>query len=489
MPSLGADMEHGMLLEWRVSVGDRVERGDIIAEVDTDKSAVEIEVFQTGTVTRLLVEPGTEVPVGTPLALIDTGVAAEPTPSEPTRAEPTPSAPSAARRPDAEPTPAPRSGVLSPLVRRRARELGIDTAAIAGTGLGGRIRREDVERAAALVEQGAAPPAGRAAPGPGGPVAHGEVTRRRASPLARRRARELGVDVNSISGTGPTGAVVARDVVDAARRGDVSVAPPHDAPSAPDRTESPLPGDTPADGTARTVPAMDAASRAVAVRAAIARLMSTANREIPHYHVTSTFDFATADEWLRRHNADLPPTKRILPAAVLLRATALAAVRHTELNGFWVDGTFEAADGVHLGVAIALRGGGLITPALRDADRFGLTETMERLSDLVARTRRGSLRGSEMAGGSMTVTNLGSRGADAVFGVIHPPQVALVGFGRIVDRPWAVDGMVGVRPVLTATLSGDHRATDGHVGSLFLETIDALIQNPDRLCTEGDRPE
>jgi pyruvate dehydrogenase E2 component (dihydrolipoamide acetyltransferase) len=209
--------------------------------------------------------------------------------------------------------------------------------------------------------------------------------------------------------------------------------------------------------------------------------MATSNREIPHYHLTTTIDMHKALAWLAERNTDRPPAQRLLPAALLLRASALAAAQHHQLNGFWVDDEFRPATGVQLGVAIALRGGGLVAPAIRDADQLSVDDTMAALRDLVTRSRRSALRGSELSGGSITVTNLGERGAESVLGVIYPPQVALVGFGRIVERPWVSTGDVVVRPTVTASLSADHRATDGHLGSLFLESIDQALQQPEAL--------
>jgi pyruvate dehydrogenase E2 component (dihydrolipoamide acetyltransferase) len=136
---------------------------------------------------------------------------------------------------------------------------------------------------------------------------------------------------------------------------------------------------------------------------------------------------------------------------------------------------------VHLGVAVSLREGGLITPVIHDADTLKPEELMAALKDLVQRSRRGRLRGSELAGATLTVTNLGEQGVESVFGVIHPPQVALVGFGAVVERPWATGGLLGVRPVVTATLSADHRATDGAIGARCLASIDRLLQRPEEL--------
>jgi pyruvate dehydrogenase E2 component (dihydrolipoamide acetyltransferase) len=170
-----------------------------------------------------------------------------------------------------------------------------------------------------------------------------------------------------------------------------------------------------------------------------------------------------------------------LPAAVLLRATAVAATRVPEVNGHFVDGAFRASAAVHLGVAVNLRGGGLVTPALHDADRLDVDALMAALQDLVLRARAGHLKSTELSEGTITVTSLGERGVELVHGVIVPPQVALVGIGTVVNRPWAVGDAVAVRPVVTVTFSGDHRAGDGHLGARFLATIDELLQRPEDL--------
>ncbi len=173
--------------------------------------------------------------------------------------------------------------------------------------------------------------------------------------------------------------------------------------------------------------------------------------------------------------------ERLLPAALLIKAVALGLRQVPELNGYWMDGAFRKGGGIHVGVAISLRGGGLVAPALHDADRTDLTTLMRRLQDLVARARAGSLKSSELADSTITVTNLGEQGVESAFGIIYPPQVALVGFGKISERPWAASGRVEARPLLTATLSGDHRATDGHRGGVFLAAVNRLLQTPETL--------
>jgi pyruvate dehydrogenase E2 component (dihydrolipoamide acetyltransferase) len=209
--------------------------------------------------------------------------------------------------------------------------------------------------------------------------------------------------------------------------------------------------------------------------------MARSKREIPHYYLTETLDLSVASTWLQRHNAPLPVGERVVMAALLAKATALAAHRIPDLNGFWVDDGFRPADAVHLGVAVSLRGGGLVTPAIHDAAALSVPDLMAAMRDLVERARRGVLHRAELTEGTITVTNLGERGAESVQGVIFPPQVALVGFGRVLERPVAVGGLVGVHPIVVATLSGDHRASDGHVGGRFLTTVADLMNKPEEL--------
>jgi pyruvate dehydrogenase E2 component (dihydrolipoamide acetyltransferase) len=174
-------------------------------------------------------------------------------------------------------------------------------------------------------------------------------------------------------------------------------------------------------------------------------------------------------------------TERLLPGVLLVKATALALRQVPELNGFWRDGHAEKSQAIHVGVAISLRGGGLVAPALHDADKQTLDELMRGLQDLTKRARAGSLKSSEMTDPTVTITSLGERGVESVFGIIYPPQLALVGFGKVVERPWVLDGRIAAQPVVTATLAGDHRATDGHRGALLLDAIDRLLQEPEKL--------
>nr|WSY57621.1 2-oxo acid dehydrogenase subunit E2 [Streptomyces sp. NBC_00886] len=282
--------------------------------------------------------------------------------------------------------------------------------------------------------------------------------------MARRLAAELGVDLAMVRGMGKDSAVRAADVRRAAP------GPATETPSA--QVGAP---------TVRPSAERLSADRGAAMRQAIAGVMSRANRDIPHYYLSTTVDMAAAMDWLHEHNRRSPIGERLLPAALLLKAAALAARDVPELNGSWADDHFTAGEGVHLGVAVSLRGGGLVAPVLHHADTLALPQLMTALKDLVTRARTGRLRGSEVSDATITVTNLGDQGVETVFGVIYPPQVALVGFGRVVDRPCAIDGMLGVRPVVTASLSADHRATDGAVGASYLTVVTRLLQNPEQL--------
>jgi pyruvate dehydrogenase E2 component (dihydrolipoamide acetyltransferase) len=296
-------------------------------------------------------------------------------------------------------------------------------------------------------------------------VASPEGHRLWVSPVARRTAASLGVDVNAVTGTGPLGSITLTDVEHAA-------ATKHHA--------EPKPA-APAASTEPKSAAQKAAERGAAMRASIAAAMSRSKREIPHYYLADEIILDTATGWLTEQNVNRPITERLLPAVLQLKAVALAAQRFTEFSGFWRDEGYEPHPAVHVGVAISLRGGGLVAPAIHDVAEKKLDELMADLTDLVARARAGSLRSSEMSDPTITVTNLGDKGVDAVFGVIYPPQVAIVGFGRPTQRVVVVDGGIRVATTVQASLAADHRASDGHRGALFLAEINRLLQQPQDL--------
>ncbi|SOC49570.1 pyruvate dehydrogenase E2 component (dihydrolipoamide acetyltransferase) [Blastococcus aggregatus] len=486
MPSLGADMEHGRITEWLVQPGDTVHRGDVLATVDTDKALMDVESFSDGVVTELLVEAGTDVPVGALLALIGDAAATAtipPVPPAPTT-PPVPTPPPEPSTPDEptppplpapppepappEPFPAPSPPLTphagdapnaTPPVRHLAHRLGVDLAELRGTGKAGAIRRVDVERAAAAASPASPAATVSVAAGPG-------PDRVRSSPLARRLAAELGVELAAVHGTGPGGAITETDV-----RGAATAAGPSTA-AAPAAAAV----DSPEEAAVRVPP-----DRAATMRTAIGNLMARSKQTIPHYYLTTTIDLRAAMDWMRTANAGRPVTQRLVPAALLLKATARAAHEVPGMNGSFEDGEYRPSESVHLAVAVSLRTGGLVAPAILDADTLPVDVLMDRLRDLVARARGGRLTRAEMSAPTITVTNLGDLGVESVFGVIYPPQVAMVGFGRVVEQPFADRGLLGVRHAVTATLSADHRVSDGLGGGRFLGRIDELLQQPEEL--------
>jgi pyruvate dehydrogenase E2 component (dihydrolipoamide acetyltransferase) len=281
-------------------------------------------------------------------------------------------------------------------------------------------------------------------------VAPAPPGRLRISPLARKLAAELGIDPAAVRGTGAGGAIRREDIEQAAA---ARAAAPAERPRA-------------------------ALERQARLRQAIAAAMARSKREIPHYYLATTIDMHGAMTWLAEENLKRSVPDRLLYGVLLIKAVALALKEVPELNSVWRGSEPVRSEAIHVGVAISLRGGGLVAPALHDTAGQSLGDLMRSFRDLVLRARSGGLRSSELSDPTITVTSLGEQGVESVFGIIFPPQVAIVGFGKIVERPWAVGGQLVARPVVTATLSADHRVSDGHRGGLFLAAVDRLLQAP-----------
>ena len=395
LPALGADMDDGTILEWHIVPGASVKRGDVVAVVETDKGAIDVEIFMDGIVREIVVAPGTRIPVGTVVALIETE----------------------------------------------------DAAAAPVATLAGESGGEGLTPAAAPApaEEGRREGGSTAAPS----------DRLKISPAARRRARALDVDVAALHGTGPGGAITVEDV--------------EQARAAP--KPSPTPTPTPP-------PTSAGAGEGGGMRDAIAAAMSRSKREIPHYYLSTTVDVTATTEWLTAHNAAVPVTQRLLFAALLVKSIALACRELPGFSGFHREGRYEDSPAVHVGVAVALRGGGLVAPAIMDTADKPLTTLMDDFRALVTRARAGRLRASELAAPTIILTSLGEASVDAVFPIIQPPQVAIVGAGAIAERPWVVDGKVVPRQLLTLSLGADHRVTDGRLGAQFLARIAARLLEP-----------
>ena len=385
MPSLGADMEAGTLVEWRKKPGDTVKRGDIIAEVETQKGLIEIEVFDEGVIGELLIKEGAKIPVGTVMALIN------PSGNELKKKEITPEQTAIAIQPTEEKT----------------------------------IEKVKEEKS--------------------------EARTIKASPLAKRMAAENIIDLSQIQGTGEEGAITKEDVENAIAQKEKI-----------------------ANSEEKNIPQVQA------IRSAVAAAMSKSNREIPHYYLEKRIDMTKALAWLGETNHKLPIQKRLLPAALLIKSVAQSLVDFPNLNASWDNG-LQLKKEINIGFVVSLRGGGIIIPTIHNANLKNTSEIMEALNDIIPRARAMKLRSSDLSDSTITITSLGEGGADVVFGVIYPPQVAIIGFGGSSQQAVVENGMLGIRHVFTVTLAGDHRATDGLTGSDFLVTLNKHLQNPESL--------
>ncbi len=382
MPSLGADMDEGKLVEWLKKPGDKLVRGDIVAVVETQKGAIEIEVFHDGVLDQVHVKPGAKVPVGELLATI--------------RTEHEPAVAAAASQPVAAPPPPVQPAAIPPLITAMSRE-----------------------------------PQGF-----------------KITPAARLRAKQLGLDLSSLA-AGPDAVIGLREV-------EIQIA------AKPPKT-------------------VGAGINLDEMRKAIAAAMARSKREIPHYYVSSEIDMTVALTWLAAENLNRPVPDRILAAAPVIKACAMALRQVPELNGHFTDNRFDRMTEINMGIGVALRGGGLIAPALPLADTLSLSEIMQKLGDLVARVRGGRLRSSELTSATITLSNLGDDSTDMVLPVIYPPQVAIIGLGQVSERPWAVDGTIALRKLATFSVAGDHRVNDGRSAARFLRRVGQLLQRPEEL--------
>jgi pyruvate dehydrogenase E2 component (dihydrolipoamide acetyltransferase) len=378
-------MEDGTLIEWRKKPGDVVKRGDIIAEVETQKGLIEIEVFEEGVIGELLIKEGTKVPVGTVMATIN------PSTSTLEIKETTAEKTAIAIQPTEE-----------KIIKKTAGE---------------KFEEKQIK----------------------------------ASPLAKRIAAENNIDLSQLQGTGEDGAINKEDIKNAIAQKEKI-----------------------------TKPEEKMSLQLEAIRLAVAAAVSKSNKEIPHYYLEKKIDMTKALTWLRESNSKRPIQKRLLPAALIIKATAKSLVDFPNLNAIWDNGVQPKKE-INIGFVVSLRSGGVIVPTIRNADLKSIDEIMEALNDIIPRARAMKLRSSDLTDSTITITSLGEGGADMVFGVIYPPQVAILGFGGSSQQPFVENGMLGIRTVFTVTLAGDHRATDGLTGSDFLVTLNRYLQNPETL--------
>lgn len=418
MPSLGADMEAGTLVEQVIAPGAAVRRGDIIAVVETQKGAIEIEVFEDGYLDKWLVSLGTKVPVGIPIATIRAGAA----PQEPDVPD-GPDVPNEPETPEQPDVPQPKDPSTPPTPPEAPQPI-------------------DPGQSPPPSEMPEPAPDAFPSPAPELPDEVSAATRQRVTPAARRKAAQAGIDLTAL---GTKQIISLKDLTEG-------------PPSAPTDTTQPS-----------------------AMRQAIAAAMSRSNREIPHYYLSDTIDLTAAEDFVAAVNSDLPPDQRLLIGALYVRAVARAAQDFPEFNGFFTDNRFLPSQAVHVGMAINLRNGGLVAPALHDAADGDLGGLMSRLRDLVARVRQGRFKARELSDSTITLTSLGDRGVRQITGVIFPPQVAIIGIGTPDWQPVIQAKKTIARRTAAITLAADHRVSDGHKGARFLRAIITNLQTPETL--------
>ena len=425
MAQLSPTMEEGKLVEWKVREGDRVETSDLLAEIETDKANMDIEALGGGVVRRVLVPEGATVPVGSII-----GIIAEPDEdisallAEAEAGLVAVSEPAAASEPEAS---------LPDSVTPSA---GAPPAAAPG-----------------LLEDGPGPPAG----GSGS-----METRVRVSPVARRIADAAGIPLAGISGSGPGGRIVRRDV-EAVRESGV-------APSAPPPV---FPAREVVAGPERLA---DATVELSQMRKAIARRLVQSIAPIPHFFLTSEIDMGRALDLRAELNARLQSGK-IGVNDLLIKVTAEALARHPEINASWEGETIRRHGSADIGIAVAVDDG-LITPVLRGADRKGLLQISAEAAGLIDRARQRRLAPEEYQGATFSISNLGMFDIDQFTAIINPPEAAILAVGATIEKPVVVEGEVTVRRRMRVTMSCDHRVIDGAMGARFLRTLKAMLENP-----------
>jgi len=402
MPSLGADMTEGMLVEWLVHIGEQVHNGQVIAVLETQKGAIDMEVYYDGTITELLVQPVKTVPVGTVLAKLEL---------------------------TEEEFPA-KVGV-----EQQAKQKEVKLNKVIKEKLGqGKLNMSPSQSNKAV------------------------QTRILASPVVKVIAIDNKLDLSTITGSGPNGAVILKDIEQAPQYKSKQT-----SPEKPKQTSTKL----------------------TQMRSAIAAAMVKSKQTIPHFYLSNSIEVNNAQLWLQQINQGKSPKDRILLIALLLKAVALTLQKFPQLNGFYLNEQFEPSTEINIANVISLRTGGVVVPALRNVEQLTVPQIMAALQDVIARARsmdtEARLRSSELKGASITVTNMGDRGADNVFGVIYPPQVAIIGFGKVKKVPQVQDENINIGEQIMVSLSADHRVIDGMFAGKFLNALAKNIQKPERL--------
>lgn len=462
MPKMGYDMREGTVVRWYKQEGEDVARGEVIADIETDKATVEFEAYTGGVLHRRVAQEGIPVAVGGAIAII-----AEPGEALGEESADSPAAPQESSASEADSgavqaataAQARQDGEVraSPIARRLAREKGIDLALIMGSGPGGRIVEKDVLEYV---------------PSGDGNRSNGWV---RASPLARRLARERGIELGQVSGTGPEGRIVEEDILSFAVGAEeveapaIQVAPTAVAETTPEAIDV-LPAEAPATAGADRIEL----SR---MRQAIARVTVDSKRQAPHFYVTADIDMGNAMELRREVNDALLPEGRVSVNDLVVRACAIALGKHPKFNAFFQEDHLQFNRSINIGIAISLESG-LIVPGISDCGNKSLAEIAASSKDLIERANSGSLRNEEYSGTTFSISNLGMFDVDSFAAIIFPPHAAVLAVGTIKGQPVVRDGQLAVGQVMKATLSTDHRVADGAEAARFLVEVKGLLEKP-----------
>ncbi len=391
MPQMGYDMREGTVVRWHKQEGETVNRGEVIADIETDKATVEFEAYTDGVLGRIVANEGVAVPVGNLIAII----------TEP--GEPVPDAPAApAAEPAAAPVPAPAPAATPP-------------------------------------------------PAAPAPSVDGQV---RASPIARRLARERDIDLALVTGTGPNGRIVEQDILD--------YQPPAEI-AAPAAAAVPAPADSRIELTR--------------MRQTIARVTSDSKTTAPHFYVTAEMDMGKAMAMRRDVNDASDPDNRVSVNDLMVKACALALAKHPKFNAFYRGDYLEVHGAMNIGIAIALDTG-LILPGVSNCESKNLQQIAAATKDLIARANSGTLRNEEYSGTTFSISNMGMFDVESFTAIIYPPHAAILAVGSVKEQAVVKDGQLAVGQMMKATLSTDHRVADGAEAAQFLMEIKRVLENP-----------
>ena len=397
MPQMGYDMREGTVVRWHKQEGDTVDRGEVIADIETDKATVEFEAYTGGVLGRIVAEAGIAIPVGELIAIIT-----EPGEAVPEVAAAAPAAPAAAPAPAVAPSPEPAPVPAAPA-----------------------------------------------------PSADGEV---RASPIARRLARERGIDLALVTGTGPNGRITERDVES------------YEAPAA-------APAPAPAPAAEPVAAPADSRIELSRMRQTIARVTSDSKSTAPHFYVTAEIDMGKAMQLRRDVNDEADPENRVSVNDLMVKACALALANHPKFNSFFRGDHLEVHGAMNIGIAIALESG-LILPGVSNCESKSLLQIAAATKDLIARANSGTLRNEEYSSTTFSISNMGMFDVESFAAIIYPPHAAILAVGSVKEQPVVRDGQLAVGQMMKATLSTDHRVADGAEAAQFLMEIKRVLENP-----------